>query len=59
MKGKKISAHAVGAALAAISVWALNAFAKISVPPEIAVAFGTVAAVVVSIAVPDESEADE
>ena len=56
MNGKKISAHAVGAALAAIVVWALGAWAKVVVPPEVAVAFGTVAAVGVSLAVPDDKE---
>ena len=56
MNGRKISAHAVGAALAAIVVWGLGTWAKVSVPPEVAVAFGTVAAVGVSLIVPDEQE---
>lgn len=59
MNGKKISAHAVGMALAGVAVWALNAFAKVGVPPEVAVAFGTLAAAAVSLLVPDEKEADE
>jgi hypothetical protein len=58
MNGKKISAHAVGAALAAIAVWAINTWSGIAVPAEIAVAFGTVAAVAVSFAVPDSLESD-
>lgn len=56
MNGKKISAHAVGAAIAAIVVWALQQYGKVAVPPEVAVAFGTVAAVVVSIVTPDDKE---
>ena len=56
MKGKKISVHTVGMALAAITIWALRAFGKIEVPAEIAVAFGTIVAVAVSILVPDDKE---
>ena len=56
MNGKKISAHAVGAALAGISVWAINTWSGVVVPAEIAVAFGTVFAVGVSWVVPDEME---
>jgi len=58
MNGKKISAHAVGAALAAIVVWAINTWSGVAVPAEIAVAFGTVAAVAVSFALPDEMEGE-
>ena len=58
MNGKKISAHAVGAALAAIIVWAINTWSGIAVPAEVAVAFGTVAAVAVSLVVPDALEGE-
>lgn len=58
MNGKKISAHAVGAALAAIVVWALGTWAKVNVPPEVAVAFGSVAAVLVSLLIPDAQEVE-
>lgn len=58
MKGKQISAQVVGLALAAIFVWAVGAFAKVVIPPEIAVAFGTVFSVVASILIPNEMEAE-
>lgn len=58
MNGKKIAAQAVGAALAGVTVWALGAFAKVLVPAEVAVAFGTLYSVVVSLLVPDEKESD-
>jgi hypothetical protein len=58
MKGKRIAAQAVGAALAAIAVWGLNQWAKIAVPAEVAVAFGTVFSVAVSLLTPDERESD-
>jgi hypothetical protein len=57
MNGTKVAAQAVGAALAGITVWALGAFAKITVPAEVAVAFGTIFSVVVSLLVPDAQEA--
>jgi hypothetical protein len=57
MNGTKVAAQAVGAALAGITVWALGAFAKITVPAEVAVAFGTIFSVVVSLLVPDSQEA--
>lgn len=56
MNVKKISAHAIGAALAAVTVWALGQFAKIMVPAEVSVAFGTIAAAGVSYLLPDEVE---
>jgi hypothetical protein len=56
MNGKKVAAQAVGAALAGITVWALHSWTKVIVPAEIAVAFGTLYAVVVSLLVPDELE---
>ena len=56
MNGKKISAHVVGSAIAAIAVWAMNTWSGVVVPAEIAVAFGTIAAVAVSILTPDEWE---
>lgn len=56
MNVKKISAHAIGAALAAVVVWALGQFAKVMVPAEVSVAFGTLAAGVVSYIIPDEVE---
>ena len=56
MNGKKISAHAVGASLAAIAVWAINTWSGVAVPAEVAVAFGTVAAVVVGLLTPDHLE---
>lgn len=58
MKGKQISAQIVGAALAAITVWAIGEFAKIAIPPEIAVAFGTIFSVAASILIPDHMEAE-
>lgn len=58
MKGKQISAQVAGAALAGIFVWALGAFAKIPIPPEIAVAFGTVFSIGASIIIPDNMEAE-
>jgi hypothetical protein len=58
MNGKKVAAQAVGAALAGITVWVLGAFAKIMVPAEVAVAFGTLFSVVVSLLVPDAKEAE-
>jgi hypothetical protein len=57
MNGTKVAAQAVGAALAGITVWALGVFAKILVPAEVAVAFGTIFSVVVSLLVPDSQEA--
>ena len=56
MNTKKLSAQAVGMALAAITVWAVNTWSGAVVPAEISVAFGTVFAVVVSILTPDEWE---
>jgi hypothetical protein len=58
MNGKKVAAQAVGAALAGITVWVLGVFAKIMVPAEVAVAFGTLFSVVVSLLVPDAKEAE-
>lgn len=58
MKGKQISAQVAGAALAGIFVWVLGAFAKIAIPPEIAVAFGTVFSIGASLAIPDEMESE-
>jgi hypothetical protein len=58
MNGKKVAAQAVGAALAGITVWVLGAFAKIMVPAEVAVAFGTLFSVTVSLLTPDEKEAE-
>jgi len=58
MKGKKIVPHAVAGSLVMILVWALGAFAKIAIPPEIAVAIGTVITVLVGIITPDEMEAE-
>lgn len=54
---KKISAHAIGAALAAVLVWGINTWSGIQVPAEISVAFGTIAAGIVSWVIPDEIEA--
>lgn len=59
MNVKKISAHAVGMALSMLAVWAMNQFAMIVVPAEIAVAFGTIAATVVSLLLPDEMESEQ
>lgn len=56
MNGKKLSAHVVGGALAAIVVWAVNTWSGVVVPAEIAVAFGTVFAVAVSLVTPDAWE---
>jgi hypothetical protein len=56
MNVKKMSAHAIGMAIAGVAVWAIGAFAKIMVPAEVAVAFGTLAAAAVSLALPDEVE---
>jgi uncharacterized membrane-anchored protein len=58
MNGKKVAAQAVGAALAGITVWVLGSFAKVMVPAEVAVAFGTIFSVVVSILTPDSREAE-
>ena len=58
MNGRKIASQAVGAALAGITVWALGQWAKIIVPAEVAVAFGTVFSVVVSLITPDEKESE-
>lgn len=58
MKGKQISAQVVGMALAVIIVWMMRQFAKLDVPAEVAVAFGTVASVGVSLMVPDDKEAE-
>ena len=58
MNGKKVSAHVLGAALAGITVWATKQFGGVEVPAEVAVAFGTVAAVAVSLLLPDEMEAE-
>jgi hypothetical protein len=58
MNGKKVAAQAVGAALAGITVWALHSWTKVVVPAEVAVAFGTVFSVAVSLLVPDELEAE-
>lgn len=56
MNVKKISAHAVGMAVAAVAVWSLGQFAAIMVPAEVSVAFGTLAAAAVSYLLPDEVE---
>lgn len=58
MKGKQISAQVAGLALASIFVWALGAFTKIVIPPEIAVAFGTVFSIGASVLIPDSMEAE-
>ena len=58
MNGKKVAAQAVGAALAGITVWALGQWAKIAVPAEVAVAFGTIFSVVVSLVTPDDKESE-
>ena len=47
MNGKKISAHGFGMAVAGIVVWAINTWGGVTVPAEVAVAFGTVAAWIV------------
>ena len=56
MNGKKISLQAAGAALAAITVWLIHGFTPLKVPPEVAVAFGTVYSVAVAYFTPDEKE---
>ena len=56
MNVKKISAHTVGMALAAVTVWGLNALGGVAVPAEVAVAFGTLASAGVSFMLPDEVE---
>jgi hypothetical protein len=58
VNGKKVVSQAVGAALAGITVWALGAFAKVMVPAEVAVAFGTLFSVAVSVLTPDDKEAE-
>jgi hypothetical protein len=58
MKGKKIVPQMVGGALAAISVWAFGEFYGVKVPPEIAVAVGTVLSVFISIVTPNSMEAE-
>lgn len=54
MNGKKISIHVTGMALAMLIVWGVGAFTKVVIPPEVAVAMGTLAAVAVSLIFPDE-----
>ena len=56
MNGKKLSAQAAGMALAAITVWAVKSWGGVDVPSEVAVAFGTVFAIVVSLVTPDAWE---
>lgn len=58
MNGKKISAQIAGGALASIVVWLINAFSGVQVPAEVAVAFGTVFAIVVTLIVPGKMEDD-
>lgn len=58
MNGKKISAQVVGMALGSIAVWAAGQFGGVLVPPEIAVAVGTVMSVGVSLITPDDKEAE-
>lgn len=54
----KISAHALGMAFAAVAVWGLKVTKGIETPAEVAVAFGTIAAAVVSLLLPDDQEAE-
>lgn len=56
MNAKKYSAQAAGMALAAITVWVVKSWGGIDVPSEVAVAFGTVYAIVVSLLTPDSWE---
>ncbi len=58
MKGKQISAQVVGLAVAAIGAWAFQTATKITIPAEIAVAFGTVCSVLASVIIPDNMEAE-
>jgi hypothetical protein len=58
MNGKKISAQLVGAAAAVVTVWAINTWGGVAVPAEVAVAFGTIASVIVSWLTPDEMETE-
>lgn len=58
MNGKKIVPQVVGMALASIAVWASDSFGGVKVPPEIAVAIGTVVSVAVSLITPDDLEAE-
>ena len=52
----RLSAHGLGMAIAGVAVWALKVWGKAETPPEVAVAFGTIAAAVVSLLLPDEKE---
>lgn len=54
----RLSAHGIGMAIAGVAVWALKVWGKVDTPPEVAVAFGTIAAAVVSLLLPDEREAE-
>ena len=56
MNVKKISVHAIGMSFAAVAVWLLNTYGGVAVPAEVAVAFGTIAAAVVSFFTPDSME---
>lgn len=58
MNGKKIVPQVVGMALGSIAVWASDAFFAVKVPAEIAVAIGTVIAVIVSLLTPDNLESE-
>lgn len=54
----KISVHALGMALAGVAVWALRVWMKVETPAEVAVAFGTIAAAIVQLIIPNEKEAE-
>jgi hypothetical protein len=58
MKGKQVSAQALGLAVAAILAWAFQAITKIVIPAEIAVALGTICSVAASIIIPDDMEVE-
>lgn len=55
---KKLSAAGIGIPVAAVAVWASQAFAGVDVPSEIAAAFGAICTFVASVLIPDEKEAE-
>jgi hypothetical protein len=53
---KKVNAMGLGAVVAVVAVWGFEAVAGITVPGEVAAAFGTMCGYLASLAMPDHLE---
>ena len=56
MKTIKISAQALGFAVAVIAVWVLKQWGGVEAPDPVVVAIGTLCSIVASLFIPDEKE---